>query len=191
MTADTVGGVWHYALELARGLSDKGISVALATLGERPTPAQERHAATIPGLTLCPGQYPLEWMANPWDELERAGDWLLKLAADVQPDIVHLNHYCHGGLPWPAPVMVVAHSCVYSWFDAVHGAPPNGDWQTYHDAVGRGLDGADMVVAPSAAMLSAVEKFYGTLRHTRVVANGRRSAEFRPRNKRARILAAG
>ncbi|HET7587122.1 MAG TPA: glycosyltransferase family 4 protein [Gammaproteobacteria bacterium] len=191
MTTDTVGGIWHYALELARGLSEHGIEVALATLGAQPSADQHRSALSIKGLTLHPSNYPLEWMSNPWDDLQRAGDWLLKLATDTRPDIVHLNHYCHGALPWPAPVMVAAHSCVYSWFEAVHGAPPNGDWQRYHEAVDHGLASADMVVAPSAAMLSAIEKFYGSLPNTRVIANGRRSAEFRPRNKRARILAAG
>ena len=33
MTADTVGGVWTYAVELARGLADRGVEVALATMG--------------------------------------------------------------------------------------------------------------------------------------------------------------
>ena len=33
MTADAVGGVWHYALELARGLSGSDIEVVLAVLG--------------------------------------------------------------------------------------------------------------------------------------------------------------
>jgi hypothetical protein len=33
MTADTVGGVWTYALELAAGLGEHGVEVAIATMG--------------------------------------------------------------------------------------------------------------------------------------------------------------
>lgn len=33
MTADTVGGVWTYALELAQALDSRGIQIALATMG--------------------------------------------------------------------------------------------------------------------------------------------------------------
>ena len=30
----------------------------------------------------------------------------------LRPDVVHLNGYTHGALPWRAPVLVVGHSCV-------------------------------------------------------------------------------
>jgi len=33
MTADTVGGVWQYAIELAAALGARGLHVALATMG--------------------------------------------------------------------------------------------------------------------------------------------------------------
>ena len=33
MTADTIGGVWQYAVDLARGLGEYGVDVTLATLG--------------------------------------------------------------------------------------------------------------------------------------------------------------
>ena len=36
MTADAVGGVWNYAMELIKGLSDRGIEIALATMGPLP-----------------------------------------------------------------------------------------------------------------------------------------------------------
>ncbi|HYO60185.1 MAG TPA: glycosyltransferase family 1 protein, partial [Archangium sp.] len=40
MTADTVGGVWTYALELCRALAGDGVQVELATLGAPLSPAQ-------------------------------------------------------------------------------------------------------------------------------------------------------
>ena len=73
MTADTVGGVWQYALELCRGLVERGDEVALATLGRRPTADQRREAAAIPGLQLHESDFKLEWMERPWTDVERAG----------------------------------------------------------------------------------------------------------------------
>src|SRR3954447_17717390 len=51
MTADAVGGVWHYALDLAEGLERHGVAIALAVLGPAPTPGQ-RAAAARSGVTL-------------------------------------------------------------------------------------------------------------------------------------------
>lgn len=191
MTADTVGGIWYYALELARGLSEHGVEVTLATFGGRLDPGQQQAARAVPGLTVHQSNYRLEWMRDPWNDLARAGDWLLELAAEVEPDVVHLNNYYHGALNWPAPVVMVAHSCVYSWFRAVHGALPDRGWQRYRRAVRAGLAGATLIIAPTAAMLEAASEFYGPFGATQVIPNGRRSAEFHPRTKRPRVLATG
>ena len=51
----------------------------------------------------------------------RAGEWLLALAGRARPDVVHLNGYAHAALPWARPIVVVAHSCVLSWHEAVRG----------------------------------------------------------------------
>jgi glycosyltransferase involved in cell wall biosynthesis len=190
MTTDASGGIWDYSIELARGLSEHGVEVALATFGGHPAADQRRATEAVPGLTVHPSDYPLEWMEDPWADLDCAGEWLLDFAADYRPDAVHLNHYYHGALNWPAPCVVVAHACVYSWFEAVHGVLPGPDWRHYREALANGVAGADLVVSPSAAMLSSVKKFYGEPRASRVIANGRRAADFRPRNKHARILAA-
>ncbi|MFN7117439.1 MAG: hypothetical protein ACK4TA_11615 [Saprospiraceae bacterium] len=39
MTADTLGGVWTYALELAQGLQSFDIQVHLATMGRHLSPS--------------------------------------------------------------------------------------------------------------------------------------------------------
>src|SRR3954447_13946829 len=165
MTADTVGGVWTYALELARALQTQGATVALATMGAPLTVAQRAEAGTVRGLEVHESAYRLEWMEDPWADLAQAGDWLLALEERVQPDIVHLNGYVHGALPWLTPVVMVAHSCVLSWWRAVKGedAPPC--WDRYRREVARGLRAADMVVAPSHWMLDAARSHYGPLRH--------------------------
>jgi glycogen(starch) synthase len=191
MSADTVGGVWSYALELARGLSARGDRVVIAAMGGKLDAAQRRAADEVPGLVVHDSDLRLEWMDNPWADLERAGDWLLELADQARPDIVHLNHYAHGHLNWPAPVLVVAHSCVYSWYRAVRGTPPEPRWQQYREVVRRGLQAADMVAAPTVAMLAEAARFYGPFRAAHVLHNGRRPQDFIPRIKRRQILSAG
>ncbi|HET9225405.1 MAG TPA: glycosyltransferase family 1 protein, partial [Thermoanaerobaculia bacterium] len=52
MTADTVGGVWNYALELARGLADQGIEVALASMGNPLDELQREMACRVPRLKV-------------------------------------------------------------------------------------------------------------------------------------------
>ncbi|WP_326491751.1 glycosyltransferase family 4 protein [Myxococcus stipitatus] len=123
MTTDTVGGVWTYALELCRALAEVGVEVALATMGAPLTPAQAEEARGVPGLRVFESTWRLEWMESPWEDVEAAGAWLLGLEARLEPDLVHLNGYCHGALPWRAPVVMVAHSCVASWWEAVRSGP--------------------------------------------------------------------
>ena len=62
MTADAVGGVWRYALELARGLTAAEVEVALAVLGPAPAPEPARAAAALEGLTRAHGDFAREWM---------------------------------------------------------------------------------------------------------------------------------
>jgi glycogen(starch) synthase len=123
ITADTVGGVWTYAVELAGALDRLGVRVALATMGAPLHEHQRVQLAMLPGVTVYESTYKLEWMQDPWDDVERAGEWLLQLEHECQPDLVHLNQFAFGALPFAAPTLVVAHSCVLSWWQAVKGEP--------------------------------------------------------------------
>ncbi len=191
MSANTVGGVWTYALELARGLSRHGVRVLLATLGRAPDAAQQVQAATVPGLRLRHGNFPLEWIdASPATQAA-AGDWLLKLAADWRPDVVHLNHYGHGHLAWPAPVMVVAHTHACSRHEQIDGTPAQREWRAYRHLVARGVRAARLVVAPTAAMLTDVARLYGPLHDGRVIHHGRRPRDFPAAPKHEVILCTG
>lgn len=191
MSADSVGGVLDYAFELSRALSQSGISVALAVIGPAMSQERRREAAGIPGLTIHKGDFPLEWMADPEAGLERAGAWLLDLERRTEPDIVHLNHYCHAALRWAAPVLVVAHSCVRTWWRAVHGTDAPGEWDAYAARVKAGLEGADAIVAPTAAILEALEGAYGLSLRGRVIPNGRSARDYPPGAKGLYVFAAG
>ncbi len=190
MTADTVGGVWTYAVELALALQASGDEVVIATLGSPPTPAQ-RSAVRGSGLRLYESRFALEWMEEPWADLDRAGAWLLELESRIAPDLVHLNQFGPGALAWRSPTIVVGHSCVLSWWRAVHRTDAPSNWSRYRDVVAAGLDGATMTVAPSAAMLTALEEHYGPRRRAMVLHNGRDPRRFRPAPKRRFVLTAG
>ncbi|HEY3579812.1 MAG TPA: glycosyltransferase family 4 protein [Pyrinomonadaceae bacterium] len=191
MTADTVGGVWTYALELARALQPHDVEVQLALMGPPLTAAQRADADTIPNLSLFKSDYKLEWMPDCWSDVKRAGDWLLHLASRLRPDVIHLNGYAHANLSWRDPILVVGHSCVFSWWQAVHGCEPTAEWQRYKREVTNGLRAADMVVTPTAAMLKALNTHYGRIENGCVIANGRDTQVFKPAEKQPLILSAG
>lgn len=191
MTTDTVGGVWTHALELATGLCARGIRVTLASMGALPTASQYAQAARVPGLALAPSGYRLEWMDDASHDVRAAGDWLRVLAARLAPDIVHLNQFSFGAVPFVAPKLVVAHSCVLSWWQAVHREPAPGAFDAYRRAVAHGLAGADLVAAPTRAMLSALAEHHGHRRGGLVLPNGRDPRACMPARKLPLILSAG
>jgi len=97
-------------------------------------------------------------MEDPWDDVEAAGQWLLRLEEEERPDLVHLCSYAHGALPFRAPKVLVAHSCVLSWLRAVNGAEAAGSWDRYRQEMAAGLSVADAIVAPTQAMLTELER---------------------------------
>jgi glycosyltransferase involved in cell wall biosynthesis len=191
MTADTVGGVWTHALDLAAALAERGVRVDLATMGAPVHPDQRRAAALVRGLRLFEGTHRLEWMDDPWAEVDAAGQWLLALERQLRPDVVHLNGYAHGALPWRAPSLVVGHSCVVSWWHAVHGEDPPARYDAYRERVRAGLLAASRVVAPSRAMAEALVFHYGLARTPRVIHNGIPPIRRGHQRKAPFVLAAG
>jgi glycosyltransferase involved in cell wall biosynthesis len=121
--------------------------------------------------------------------VEASGRWLLDLQEEYAPDIVHLNSYGHGALPWDVPVVLTAHSCVLSWWSAVKRTPLPRTWERYRHEVEYSLRSADVVTAPSRTMADSIQENYGT--GARVVYNGRNHAPYRPATKEPIILAAG
>ena len=192
MTCDTVGGVWTFALQLAGWLCERGARVVLASMGAAPSTVQQRQASDIAGLELWQSTYRLEWMVDPWEDIQRAGEWLLLLDRQIRPDIVHLNGYCHGALAFRAPPIVAGHSCVLSWWEAVRREPAPAALARSRREVRRGIQAARLVTAPSRAMLEGLVHHYGPLRRTEVIHNGRAEKLFRPSfPKQPFVLTAG
>lgn len=191
MTADAVGGVWTFSLDLAKALEPHGVSVVLAVMGPAPDAAQRRQAAGVANVILAAGDFRLEWMPQAWADVAAAGPWLLGLARRMRADVIHLNQFAHAALAWDAPVVVTAHSCVFSWFKAVKGRAPDDEWRRYATVVGRGLRAAAAVTAPTAAMLRSLRRHYGPFRAADPVPNGRDPRRFQPAPKEPFILTAG
>ena len=81
ITTDCVGGVWRYAIDLAKATRPYGVEPTLAGLGPRPRAAQEREAFRA-GLRLVWLDAELDWVANGSPGLERAARLLDRVIAD-------------------------------------------------------------------------------------------------------------
>ena len=167
MTTDTVGGVWTYAQELVGALAPHGVEVTLATMEV------------------------LEWMPEPWLHVDADGERLLELAERIRPDIVHINGYAHAALPFNAPVVCVAHSCVLTWHRAVRDREAGPEWNEYRRRAKAGLEAADVVVGPTQTIIEDVLAAHGVTRPGQVIYNGRDASRWQPGHKLPFVLAAG
>jgi glycogen synthase len=192
MTTDTVGGVWNFSLELAHALCAKDVEVVLAALGGAATECQRNEAAQVPNARLLESPFKLEWMEDPWADIEKSGIWLQGIEEEYSPDIVHLNSYGHTWVPWQAPVALTAHSCVVSWWQAVKGGSPPAEWNRYHRLVHMALRTADCVAVPSEALRDSLANIYGLDPSLfEVIHNGRIPEHFYSRVKEPFVLVAG
>ena len=175
ITVDTVGGVWTYARELVTQLSRRGVSITLVSFGEIPTPAQTEWIEALSDVSFHPTAFRLEWMQDAQPDLEQSAELLKEIISEAKPDLLHFSQFYYGALDCDLPRIVVAHSDVVSWWVAVHGKePPDNDWiREYRQNVERGWRAADLVIAPTAWMLSQGSRHYGQPRRQAVVYNGR------------------
>jgi glycosyltransferase involved in cell wall biosynthesis len=190
MTTDAVGGVFTYSVQLAAALRRKRVRVGLASMGRRLSSPQRAEVEAV-GAELFESEYRLEWMDDPWRDVERAGGWLLEVERSFSPDIIHVNGYAHASLPWRAPALLVAHSCVCSWWRAVLGEAAPERYARYRDEVARGLAAARCTVAPTAAMLRCLTDEYAPLRSSHVIHNGIAHPTAASDRKQRFVLAAG
>ena len=175
ITADAVGGVWQYSLDLARGLGDLGVEVVLALLGPPPSERQLAEADAVPGLKLVETGLALDWLAEDATAVHSAGAAIARLARRHAVDLVQLNTPALAAeADFPVPVVAVQHSCVATWWEAVHGTelPEDFAWRT--ELVRAGLERAQAVVTPTSAFGEATRRCYGLREAPRTVYNGRK-----------------
>jgi glycosyltransferase involved in cell wall biosynthesis len=177
MTADAVGGVWQYALDLADGLRPYGVHTTIALLGPAPSEDQQAKAEAVGAKLILTG-LPLDWTADRPDDVEEASRALARIAEQEQPDLIHLNAPALGAEgAFDIPVVAVCHSCVATWWQAVKGGalPEDFIWRT--DLVRRGYASADRLLAPTLAFALATVEAYDLANAPIVVRNGRRAQQ--------------
>jgi glycosyltransferase involved in cell wall biosynthesis len=191
MTADTIGGVWTYAIDLCKGLQKYDIAVHLLTMGKLPDGQQRKQVQELSNVTLYESDYKLEWMPDCWDDVAKAKQWVQSIYEKVKPDVLHFNNYGQTTGTWDCPVITVYHSCVQTWWKAVKGENAPQEWDQYKALVNKALAGSNMVVAPSASILEQAKHIYGTLRHVKVIYNGSQNKGYNQYTKQPFILTAG
>lgn len=173
ITADAVGGIWTYALDLGRELARNGYAVHLATIG----PALDdirRQAAGDAGLAITDLGHAPEWMAADAAELALAGEAVAALARRENASLVHLNHPALAAdVRFDQPVIGICHSCTATWWDVVKGTPLPDDLRWQRDAVARGYRAAALLVAPSRAFAETTQAAYDLPQLPEVIHNGR------------------
>lgn len=177
MTADAVGGVWQYAIDLAGGLRAHGVRTTIAVLGPAPS-ADQQAMAEAAGAELVATGLPLDWTAYHQDEVKEASRSIARLAKQIQPDLVHLNAPALAADgQFDVPVVAACHSCVATWWQAVKGGslPEDFIWRT--ELVRRGYAAAGKLLAPTLAFALATADAYGLTQPPAVVRNGRRALQ--------------
>jgi glycosyltransferase involved in cell wall biosynthesis len=188
ITLDAVGGVWRYALDVARGLKTQGISCLLVGFGPQPDAAQQAECA---GREMVWTGEPLDWTVSDSAALRSGTAKLDELATNWDADLLHLNLPSQAaGLSIDRPVVVASHSCVPTWWQAVQGTslPASLAWQRQcnHD----GFQRADAILVPSESHGAALRHVYGELPPLCVVHNAT-SVEPSDPIKEEMILAVG
>ena len=174
MTVDAVGGVWTYALDVARGLSEQGVETILAVLGPAPRPDQIDASEALDGCRVLVTDLPLDWTAGSPIEVQEAGVRVAALAKTEGADLVHLNSPALAAKArFAVPTLGVCHSCVATWWDAVGSGPLPSDLAWRKDLIRRGYDAVDALIAPTAAFAAQTARVYGLREHPRLVRNGR------------------
>lgn len=188
MTVDAVGGVWRYALDLARELAQGGDSIVLAGLGPEPSEEQVKEAQAFAALAWL--KTPPDWTTRNEDDLDRLPQELGPLVRDYAIDLVHLNAPTQAvGLDVPCPIVAVSHSCVVTWLRAVRGQAVDGEWGWQKGRNRRGFDWANAVIAPSRSHADMLEACYGPIARLSVVSNGTRPGP-KAQRREAVVLAA-
>ncbi|GGK44897.1 glycosyltransferase family 4 protein [Salinarimonas ramus] len=180
VTCDAVGGVWRHALDMARALAPHGIETVLVAFGPEPSVDQRQEARGVEGLTLLWFDHPLDWLVADETALDGIPAVLDGVATLYDVDLLHLNYPSHArGLQTVRPVLVMAHSCMATWWAAMRrGETFAEDAGDLPDAfalnarlVRQGLARADRVIAPSRAHAHAMRVAYGPLPGLAIVPN--------------------
>ena len=171
ISTDAVGGVWNYSLALAAGLRARGVACCLAVVGPPASLQQRQDVAALPGCALDDTGLALDWTARDLTELEHTARDLLRRARAFGATSLHLHA--------PAlvarsdiPTVAVAHSCVATWWSALHATALPDDLAWRARATAEGLAAATHTIAPTQAFGRALQKSYPGSLNATIIHNG-------------------
>lgn len=198
MTADTVGGVWTFAHELACGLLERDCCVLLVSFGRAPSAWRRKECESLRKrfgrhFRYVPSEIGLEWMEDNAEVFAHGAALLEHEAAVFAPDMLHSNQFCYGAVEMDLARVVTAHSDVFSWAKACRKEPlADTPWlRNYVAQVQAGLRAADAVAAPTQWMLNAVGENFELSQERVVIPNGRAVPPSFNRPRELRAVTAG
>jgi len=193
MTTDTAGGVWSYAIHLSELLSIQGIQIVLAAMGTGISQGQRKQIEQLQkkGVKVVFNKMKLEWMEDSQEDIVRATDWIWQLYKSESPDLIHLNNYGQVTQDWDVPTVLVAHSCIASWWKAVKRTPLPFRFNSYFRMVSEAFEQADAVVSPTYSIQKSFQKLYGVRSNQLVIYNAVRRSHQIYSPKRKILFAAG
>lgn len=192
ITTDAVGGVWQYTRDLVSCLLMDDYRVLVCVVGPSATDEQLEDLHSL-GHRVTVEQHAgsLEWMSNPWRDVEESCNWLRRQERKFAPDLIHFNSFSYAAAGWDTPVMLAAHSCVGTWWQAVHGTYPGDEWNEYMRRVEAGIRSAQVVVTPSRSFAEDLRSTYRLQDVAIRVIHNSSSVAFDPAIKEPFCLAAG
>jgi glycosyltransferase involved in cell wall biosynthesis len=110
-------------------------------------------------------------MQDPWSDVETTEAWLDELCDRHRPDVLHMNTFSPVSRR-DLTVLLTVHSCVLTWWRAVHGVDAPPEWKRYRALARRALRRANLLTAPTRALLDDLRAAYGPLPPAAVVPNG-------------------
>jgi glycogen synthase len=198
ITADTVGGVWTFAHELACGLLQRECCLLLVSFGRMPSASQRKECEVLrkrfgKHFRYVPSEIPLEWMDDNAKVFTQGAALLEHEAAVFAPDVMQSSQFCYGAVEMDVARVVTAHSDVFSWAKACRKEPlADTEWlRNYVAQVQAGVAAADVVTAPTQWMLNAVEENFELPDWRMVIPNGRAVPPSFNRPRELRAVTAG
>ena len=93
MTGDGLGGVWNHVLELAHGLERADGTIYLVVFGGKLSQTQRAEVSRLSHVHCTESELRLEWMEDPWEDVNAGAQLLYGLVTKVKPAVIHLNGY--------------------------------------------------------------------------------------------------
>lgn len=159
-------------MDLAGALVEGGAVVRIVTLGPRPG-SEQRVEAMQRRVGLIETGHPPDWMASGRNAVRLAGKAAARLARQFGADVVQLNTPALAAdAPFPGRVVAVNHSCIGTWWAAVHGSALPERFAWCATMTGDGLAAADVAIAPTAAFAVVTLEVHALRSLPRTVHNG-------------------